>query len=255
MAKDIDLTAYELLELLYPDEEDQRVLEKPEDRISWDGRDSEEQILGRIFSRTYSGASNGSGEREAGPGRKKFGREGKRRIEAGSDPELKTEQRKTCILVDGYNMIFSWEELKKLAAEGDYAGARKRLLERLLIYKTMRGVELIAVFDAYKVPQGTGSEEDFYGIRVVYTKEAETADQFIERESADKELNREYNIKVATSDSIEQLIAYAHGAKRMSARELELETRASEEELAKLRMDTHTRRMAATLGDKIIEGD
>jgi len=120
------------------------------------------------------------------------------------------------LLVDGYNIIFAWEDLKALARDS-LEGARQQLMDILCNYQGWRGCHVILVFDAYKVPHGTGEVEQYHNIHVVYTKEAETADSYIEK--ATFELSKGNNrVTVATSDSVEQLIILGHGALRISAR-------------------------------------
>lgn len=124
------------------------------------------------------------------------------------------EGKESCLLVDGYNIIFAWEELRNLAKIG-IDGARDRLMDILSNYQGMTGGVLILVFDAYKVKGNPGSVTRYHNIHVVYTKEAETADQYIEKsvhEMADK-----YQVTVATSDALEQTIVWGAGALRMSA--------------------------------------
>ena len=124
------------------------------------------------------------------------------------------------ILVDGYNIIFAWEELKQLA-EINLDGARGRLLDILCNYQGIKKCELIAVFDAYRV-QGHPTEFfDYHNIHVVYTKEAETADRYIERFA--HENSKKYDITVATSDGLEQIIIRGQGCKLLSARDLKEE--------------------------------
>jgi len=118
------------------------------------------------------------------------------------------------LLVDGYNIIFAWDELKAMARDSLDA-ARKALCDILCNYQGFRKCEVIAVFDAYKVRGGQGSVEKYHSIHVVYTKEAETADAYIER--ATYEIGREHRVRVATSDGPEQLIILGHGALRVSA--------------------------------------
>ena len=118
------------------------------------------------------------------------------------------------LLVDGYNIIFAWEELKAIARESLDA-ARKALCDLLCNYQGCRKCQVIAVFDAYKVRGRRGSVEKVHNIHVVYTKEAETADAYIER--ATYELGKRHRVKVATSDGPEQLIILGHGALRVSA--------------------------------------
>ena len=116
--------------------------------------------------------------------------------------------------MDGYNIIFAWDELKALAQD-HLDAARKSLCDLLCNYQGYRKCEVIAVFDAYKVKGGQGSVEKYHNIHVVYTREAETADAYIER--ATYEIGRKHRVKVATSDGPEQLIILGHGALRISA--------------------------------------
>ena len=132
------------------------------------------------------------------------------------------EKKPEYLLVDGYNVIFAWEELKELA-EVNLDSARGKLLDILCNYQGIRGCELIAVFDAYRL-QGHAEETlDYHNIHVVYTKEAETADRFIERFAHDNA--KKYQISVATSDGLEQIIIRGAGCILISARELEEEIR------------------------------
>lgn len=119
------------------------------------------------------------------------------------------------LLVDGYNIIFSWDDLNTLAKDNMDA-ARQSLMDTLCNYQAYRHCELILVFDAYRVPGQAGIIDSYHNIHVVYTKEAETADMFIEKVSY--EISGRRNVRVATSDGIEQIIILAHGAQRISAR-------------------------------------
>jgi len=118
------------------------------------------------------------------------------------------------LLVDGYNIVFAWDELKNIARE-NLDAARVALCDLLCNYQGYRKCHVIAVFDAYKVKGGLGSVEKYNNIHIVYTKEAETADAYIER--ATYELGRHHRVRVATSDGPEQLIILGHGALRLSA--------------------------------------
>ncbi len=118
------------------------------------------------------------------------------------------------VLVDGYNIIFAWEELKKLSQES-LDLAREQLINVLRNYQAFRQVPVILVFDAYKVKGNPGSIERMGDFALVYTKEAETADQYIEKVT--HELSRKYRVRVATSDGLEQVIILGHGAERISA--------------------------------------
>ena len=133
------------------------------------------------------------------------------------------------LLVDGYNIIFAWDELQRLAAQ-DIAAARGALIDILANYQGFRKCRVIVVFDAYKVKGNPGSVQTVHGIKVVYTKEAETADTYIER--ATYELRRERRVRVATSDGPEQVIILGHGALRVSARAFHAEVEASEGQIS-----------------------
>ena len=133
------------------------------------------------------------------------------------------------LLVDGYNIIFAWEELSGLAG-ADLNAARGRLMDILCNYQAYRKMQLILVFDAYRVKGNPGSVEHYHNIDVVYTKEAETADQYIEKVT--HEMSRKnHRVRVATSDGLEQIIIMGAGAIRVSARELLEEIRAAEKEM------------------------
>ncbi len=130
--------------------------------------------------------------------------------------------------MDGYNIIFAWKELKELA-ETSLDGARGRLLDILCNYQGIRSCELIVVFDAYRLEGHREEAMDYHNIHVIYTKEAETADMFIERfahENAGK-----YRVSVATSDGLEQIIIRGAGCELISARELEEEVRLANERI------------------------
>ena len=135
------------------------------------------------------------------------------------------------LLIDGYNIIFSWDELKEIA-KYSLEDARNMLVDRICAYKAMRPYEVIVVFDAYKVKGNRGEVEKVHNITVVYTKEAQTADAYIEK--AAHELGKKHHVQVATSDYLEQLIILGSGAVRISAsafiREIE-ETKKEIEEI------------------------
>lgn len=135
---------------------------------------------------------------------------------------------KEYLLIDGYNIIFAWDDLKKIAEE-NLESARAALTERMRQYKAFRDVEVIVVFDAYKVKGNVGEIERVGEITVVYTQEAQTADAYIEK--AARELSKNYKVTVATSDSLEQLIVFGSGAYRLSARAFLGEVEAVEERI------------------------
>lgn len=141
------------------------------------------------------------------------------------------------LLVDGYNIIHAWKELKELA-ETNLDAARGRLIDILCNYQGYTEEHVILVFDAYKVKGSKGEVEAYQNIHIVYTKEKETADMYIEKVT--KEIGKRYRVRVATSDSMEQLIAMGHGAMRISAPEFEQEIESVNE---KIREKIKTNRM------------
>lgn len=132
------------------------------------------------------------------------------------------------LLVDGYNIVFAWDELREIAA-ADINAAREALINILSNYQGVRKCHLIVVFDAYKVKGGVGSVEKRHGLDIVYTREAETADMYIEQASYD--LSRKHRVRVATSDGMEQMIILGHGAERLSATELKWEVEQASEHI------------------------
>ncbi|WP_067842535.1 NYN domain-containing protein [Amphibacillus sediminis] len=134
------------------------------------------------------------------------------------------------LLVDGYNIIGDWDELKQLR-DIDLAQARQQLIEKMAEYQAYRGYRIIVVFDAYEV-KGLATKEQHYNIEVIYTKEKETADQCIER-LVKKLKNVRTKVYVATSDYNEQRTVFQQGAYRKSARELAIEVNQIQEEITK----------------------
>ena len=131
--------------------------------------------------------------------------------------------------MDGYNIIHAWEELKALS-QGNLQSARDRLMDILSNYAGYTGENVILVFDAYKVNGGRERTFKYNNISVVYTKEAETADLYIEK--AAHELGKKHRVTVATSDGIEQVIIFGAGAIRLSALNLEERIRDMEKEIS-----------------------
>ena len=129
-------------------------------------------------------------------------------------------ERKSYVLVDGYNVIFAWDELKNLA-DTDLGAARERLMEILCNYSAYTKNNVVLVFDAYKVPGNTGERFDFHNIHVVYTKERELGDVYIEKLIS--EIGKNDRVRVVTSDNLIQLSAVRFGVLRMSAAEFERE--------------------------------
>lgn len=136
--------------------------------------------------------------------------------------------QKEFLLVDGYNMIHAWDNLKELL-QVSLESARNKLLDILSNYQGFRNITVIVVFDGYLVKGNTGTAYQYNNIYVVYTKEAETADNYIER--AVHRLPKHYRVRVATSDGLEQLIILGQGATRISARGLWEEIRGTEKKI------------------------
>lgn len=134
--------------------------------------------------------------------------------------DFEMTERKSYVLVDGYNVIFAWDELKSLA-DTDLGAARERLMEILCNYSAYTKNNVVLVFDAYKVPGNTGERFDFHNIHVVYTKERELGDVYIEKLIS--EIGKNDRVRVVTSDNLIQLSAVRFGVLRMSAAEFERE--------------------------------
>lgn len=147
-----------------------------------------------------------------------------RRVESPEERQkrIRKDQMEEYLLVDGYNVIFAWEDLKELA-KVNIEGARNKLMDVLCNYQGFRKCNLILVFDAYKVQGQELGVQKYHNIYVVYTKEAETADQYIEK--VVHEIGRKYHVTVATSDNVEQVVTLGQGGKLLSARELRTEVK------------------------------
>ena len=135
-------------------------------------------------------------------------------------PKIKQSPQKEYLLIDGYNAIFAWDELKEISRD-NLEAARNKLIEKISTYKLFKKYEIIIVFDAYKVKGNRGEVEKNDDLTIVYTKEAQTADSYIEKTA--KLLSRDYKVTVATSDGLEQLIIFGSGALRMPVRILQKE--------------------------------
>lgn len=140
----------------------------------------------------------------------------------------KLDPEETYLLVDGYNIIFAWEELEALARDS-LDLARSALIHILSNYQGFRRCNLILVFDAYRVSGGVGTVEKHGGVYVIYTRQKETADSYIEKVTYD--IGRSHRVRVATSDAMEQIIVLGHGAERVSARAFRDEVMTAGEEL------------------------
>lgn len=202
------------------------------------GTIEEEKELEEIFKRTY-----GSRKRTAS-GKRDYdiyddGMYAEKREKQPGDPKYQKrstipERKEQFLLVDGYNIIFAWEELNELS-KVNLEAARRKLMDILCNYQGYKKMNLILVFDAYKVPGNPGEMMDYHNIHVVYTKEAETADQYIEKFV--HKIGKQYDVTVATSDGLEQLIIWGEGAMRLSARGLREEVELAEREMRERFLD------------------
>jgi predicted RNA-binding protein with PIN domain len=179
---------------------------QPRQSSAYAGTIAQDKELQAIFERTYGPVKRSAFVPPKEPRRPTAEAAARAIREQAAGPEY--------LLVDGYNIIFAWDELKTIARD-NLDAARKALCDLLCNYQGYKKCEVIAVFDAYKVKGGQGSVEKYHNIHVVYTKEAETADAYIER--ATYEIGRQHRVRVATSDGPEQLIILGHGALRVSA--------------------------------------
>lgn len=180
----------------------------------WQGDKELEEIFNRTYGSGKEGRSGWGRSRFESSYRKDFSGSGSKGHADGAQPV------KEYLLVDGYNIIFAWEDLKELA-QANMESARGKLMDILCNYQGYKKNTLILVFDAYKVEGGTGEAIKYHNIHVIYTKEAETADQYIEKTV--REIGRKYHVTVATSDAMEQRIIWGEGASRMSAEGLRRE--------------------------------
>ena len=208
-------------------------VKKEEASVSFSEREAkffaEENELRRIFERTYGPIKSRFGSEEEGEDYMSAGRGGARkswkkasRVISADPPDKRSHAAKKMtekeyLLIDGYNIVFAWEDLRELAQK-DIMAARDKLIDMIVDFAGFRNEHVILVFDAYKVRGGRGEVIHMGGIDVIYTKEAETADLYIEK--AAHELSRKYKVTVATSDAVEQVIIYGAGAYRMSAQNL-----------------------------------
>lgn len=207
-----------------PVQEEEHIIGRSRERFDAESIGTEE--IDRIIAQSSSANRRPDNGHKYGWNGKK--RTGIRRVTAAAAPETykaknagkPTEKKEAYLLVDGYNIIFAWNSLKALAAV-NIDSARGRLMDILCNYQGIRGMNLIVVFDAYRVKGHDTEVLDYHNIHVVYTKEAETADQYIEKFAHDN--NKKYQITVATSDGLEQIIIRGAGCGLISAREFEEE--------------------------------
>lgn len=193
----------------------------------WIDTDEIDQILNRTFYANsgarvnyYKGNSSKKTESNASPVVRTY---------------KKSEVLEEYLLVDGYNIIYAWEELNTLA-QTNMDSARGKLQDILCNYQAIKKCNLIVVYDAYRVQGHMTEIMDYHNIHIVFTKEAETADQYIERFS--HENKRKYNITVATSDGVEQVIIRGQGCRLLSARELEEDVKRVNESIREIYLET-----------------
>lgn len=196
-------------------------LPPPRRTMSYDSQQALDKELEAIFSKVY------------GPVKPRAFRPTPKAAPPKEKPwkGLKLRDGEDYLLVDGYNIINAWPELKTLS-KTDLDGARMRLVDRLKNYQGWTKRNVIVVFDAYRVKNNPGSVEQYGEVSVVYTKEAETADMYIEKVTyALHKEKKEHRVRVATSDGMEQLIILGHGAVRVPAAELAFELNQVEAEI------------------------
>ena len=202
-------------------------VKKEEAPVSFSEREAklfaEEDELRRIFERTYGPIKSRFGsDDDYDTGRSARSWKRASRVISADPPDKRSHaakkvSEKEYLLIDGYNIVFAWEDLRELALK-DIMAARDKLIDMIVDFAGFRKEHVILVFDAYKVRGGRGEVIHVGGIDVIYTKEAETADLYIEK--AAHELSKKYKVTVATSDAVEQVIIYGAGAYRMSAQNL-----------------------------------
>lgn len=202
----------------------------------------DEKELEEIFNRTY-----GSGQE------RKYGYQKQKTKAPSRAPKtvyVKKKEEEEYLLVDGYNIIFAWEELKELSKINIQA-ARDKLMDILSNYQGFKKQTLILVFDAYKVEGHPGEVQKYHNIYVVYTKEAETADQYIEKTV--HKIGRTHQVTVATSDGLEQIIIMGQGARRLSAKGLKEEIEQANIEIRETYLDHQDTKGKTYLFDQLSE--
>ncbi len=206
---------------LHPETAEYTVLQKQPERTKYTGSAAQDAELMKIFEQTYGAIQRE--ERHAMHTEKQPPRPSRKPVPVSKGPEY--------LLVDGYNIIFAWDELKIIARDS-LESARQRLIDILANYQGFRKCRMIVVFDAYKVKGGRESVLEENGVSIVYTKEAETADMYIERVT--HKLCKDARVRVATSDGLEQIIILGNGAYRVSAEEFRREIAQTEQEIREM---------------------
>lgn len=204
----------------------------------WIDTDEIDQILEQTF---YANQHNKSRWKK-----KKVQRRAEDYHAAAVKSSVKRDSSKKYLLVDGYNIIYAWEDLKELA-DVNIDAARGKLMDLLCNYQGIKKSELIVVFDAYRVKGHDTEVMDYHNIHVVYTKEAETADQYIEKFA--HEHGRKYDVTVATSDGLEQIIIRGQGCRLLSARELKKDMEEAQKQLREEYLDKQENQRRYLLDD------
>ncbi len=221
LSDSIDMEALEKLQARLRKQDDgERSFDEIEERLRM-----EDKELKAIFERTYGAVKPRYVETattytamtpEEKEARRDLEVENKKREKYENTKGQNPDEYKEYLLVDGYNIIYASPEMAALARD-DLKAARDTLIDTLVNFQGFRREKVLLVFDAYKVPGGREHVEEKSGLMIIYTKEAETADQYIEK--AAHEISRKYRVTVATSDAIEQVIVMGSGAIRLSARD------------------------------------
>ncbi len=206
---------------LHPDTEEYTAPQRLPERTKYTGSAAQDAELMKIFEQTYGAIQRE--ERHAMHTEKQPPKPSRKPVSVPKGPEY--------LLVDGYNIIFAWDELKTIARDS-LESARQRLIDILANYQGFRKCRMIVVFDAYKVKGGRESILEENGVSIVYTKEAETADMYIERVT--HKLCKDARVRVATSDGLEQIIILGNGAYRVSAEEFRREIAQTEQEIREM---------------------
>lgn len=222
LVKWYDVKRYAHMDAGFSFEEEREDAEKPSAKAKASKAYDDEDELRAIFERTYGPIKN--------RGFEAF-RQSRKKSAVLEQLYVTRVREDDYLLVDGYNILFAWDELRAIA-DKDINAARETLLNQLSNYQSVRKCNIIVVFDAYKVKGGVGSVERLYGLDVVYTRESQTADAYIEQTSYD--LAKKHHVRVATSDGLEQMIILGHGAERISATELHWEVEEAAHHVADL---------------------
>ena len=193
-------------------------------RKQYEKAETEERELEEIFARTYGGITNSRNIFHTNVSNQSLKNRkitSKRTITANKAYEYKPRKKtESFVIIDGYNVIYAWNELRELANE-NIDSARDKLIDIICNYQGAKCVNVIVVFDAYRLKGFIGEEKTINNIKIVFTKEDETADAYIERLA--HSMGRKYDVTVVTSDGLEQLTALSQGCRILSATELKTE--------------------------------